>query len=96
MSDSNIEQLRRGSFACVHLRGGPVISGYAATDPEDARFVRLDSLVSEDDGSLSQISLRLSADNIESVKVLSDAPRFRNADGLTVVMPASLWLEAAE
>jgi hypothetical protein len=95
MSDDVIQQARRGGFARIKLRGGPTISGYAGTDPHNPRFLRLDSFVAEDDGSLSQVSLRLTTGDVETVEVLADAPRFRNRDGTPVVMPASFWPEEA-
>lgn len=96
MNDDIFEQVRRGGFARIQLRGGPLVSGYAATDPEDARFVRLDGLLREDDGGLSPFSLRFTTDDVESIEALADPPRFRDADGSSVVMPASFWSEETE
>jgi hypothetical protein len=90
-----IEDVRQGRFARVQLRGGPAIDGFAAADPSDARFLRVDSLVADDDGNLSQLSLRLLPADIISVEVLANAPRFQGANGLVIVMPASFWSEDA-
>ena len=91
ITDSTIEESRQGRFARVQLRGGPTIDRFAAADPEDHRLIRIDSLVTEDDGSLSRLSLRLLPGELASVEVLVDAPRFHDADGSLVVMPESLW-----
>jgi len=96
INEKTIEDVRRGRFARVQLSGGPAIDGFAAADPSDSRFLRVDSLAAEDDGSLSQISLRLLPAGMASVEVLADAPRFQEADGSVVVMPASFWSEEAE
>jgi hypothetical protein len=75
--------------------GDLVIDGYAASDPEDARFLRIDSLVAEDDGSLSQLSLRLLPSQVRGVQPLDYPPRFQDEQGAMVVMPASFWPDDA-
>jgi len=93
IEDSVLPQVRRGGFARIRLRDGPVVEGYAASDVEDARFVRLDSLAAGEDARLRKFSLRLSPDDMEAVEALEAAPRFQDADGSIVIMPASFWAD---
>ena len=95
IDEKTIEDVRKGQFARVQLRGGPAIDGFAAADPSDARFLRVDTLAPEGDGSLSQVSLRLLPADMTSLEVLAGPPHFKDVDGSAVVMPASLWPEDA-
>jgi hypothetical protein len=80
-----------GGFVRLTLRGGPTVSGYGAADPDDPSYLRFDTLAPEDDGTLSQISLRLRAGDIDAIQPLAAAPVFPGPEGSVVVLSAALW-----
>jgi hypothetical protein len=87
-----MRRLRRGGFARVTLHDGTVVEGYAASDPDDGEFVRIDGLgIHHRTGNLDRFALRLAPKEIETAEPLDSAPRLRLADGTTRVMPAEFW-----
>jgi hypothetical protein len=75
----------------VKLAGGPTIEGYATRDTDDLQLLRVDGLALEDDGSVSQFSLRLELTQIEAVLVLPNAREFTDSGGTVHRMQAALW-----
>jgi hypothetical protein len=80
-----------GGFVRLTLCGGPTVSGHAASDPEDAKVLRLDGLASEGDGGMSQFSLRLQPGDIEAIEAIQSAPLYADPNGTDVAMPAAFW-----
>jgi hypothetical protein len=87
-----MRRLRQGGFAHVALHDGTVVEGYAASDPDDAEFVRIDGLgIHHRTGNLDRFALRLAPKEIKTAEPLDAAPRLRLRDGTTLVMPAEFW-----
>jgi hypothetical protein len=85
------QKLKEGRFASIKLNNGPNLSGFAAQDLEELRFVRLDGMVENEEGLLTQFALRLEEKEIESIEFLSSAPIFTDHVGNQVIMNASFW-----
>ena len=85
--------LKVGNFAALTLNGGMTISGYAGEDPDRAGVLRIDGLALEDDGSVSQFSLRLEQSQIQAATVLNGAPTV--SDGVDRIhrMRAAFWAD---
>ncbi len=85
------QNLKQGGFVSIKLSNGPKLSGFAAQDLEEPRFVRLDGMIENEDGLLAQFALRVEKKDIEAIEFLSTAPTFVDCLGHEVTMDASLW-----
>lgn len=90
-----MQHLRRGGFTRVTLREDTydwqVVEGYAASDPQNSEFIRIDGLVLKSDGGVDRFALRVPPNHIETAEPLDAAPRLQLPDGSTVNMPAEFW-----
>lgn len=91
INQAQYQKLKQGCFASVKLNNGPNLSGFAAQDLEEARFVRLDGMIKNEDGVLAQFALRLDKKDIEAAELLSSAPIFTHRAGNQTTMNASFW-----
>ena len=91
ITPAQFQRLKNGGFASIQLANGPLLSGFAAQDTEVARFLRLDGLIENEDGSLSQFALRLELAEIEGADFLDRAPIFTDRAGTQSSMNAEFW-----
>ena len=91
INQEQYQKLKQGCFVSVKLNNGPHLSGFAAQDLEEPRFVRLDGMVENEDGFLAQFALRLEEKEIQAVELLSSAPVFTDRAGKQMQMNASFW-----
>ena len=83
ISADQFDRLCAGQFVRLTLIGGPSIEGYAARDPESPSQLRIDTLTLEDDGTVSEVSLRLQSPQIDSAEVLQNPPMVIDRHGIT-------------
>jgi len=91
ISADEFDRLVAGQFVSMKVAGGPTIEGFAARDRDDRRLIRVDGLALENDGSVSEFSLRLERLHIEAVVVLLSAPEVRYSQGTVHCVQAALW-----
>ena len=80
-----------GQFTSVTLESGPIVQGYAARDLQDFRLMRIDGFTLEDDGRVSQFSLRLEQSQIKAASVLKEPPAVTDLDGTVHRMRSAFW-----
>lgn len=83
-----MQRLRQGGFVRVTLRDGTSAEGYAASDPQEPAFIRMDGSAVEIDGTLRRFALRLPPQEIEAVQPLDAAPPPQPVERATILMPS--------
>ncbi len=93
ITPAQFQQLKSGGFASIQLKNGPQLSGFAAQDLELFKLLRLDGMIENEDGLLTQFALRLEQSEIESVEALSTAPIFTSSSGESYTMNSAFWTD---
>ena len=91
INSTQFQQLKGGGFVSIQLENGPQLSGFAAQDLEIPRLLRLDGMIENGEGSLSQFALRLEQAEIEAAQWLAEPPVFASGTGETYTMNAAFW-----
>ena len=81
ITPAQFQQLKLGGFASIQLKNGPLLSGFAAQDLELPKLLRLDGMIENEEGSLSQFALRLEPAEIEGAEFLDQEPTFTDSAG---------------
>lgn len=91
LSDEEFHRLCSGGFVRVTLVDGPTLQGYAATDPDDGNLLRVDGFAFEEDGMVSEFSVRLRPSQIETGVTLGEAPEVADPNGRIYRMKAAFF-----
>jgi len=91
ISIQEFDHLCAGHFAALTLESGITLHGYAGRDLADVKFIRVDGLVTEDDGTVGQFSVRLERSQIQQASILTEAPVATASDGTVHRMRSAFW-----
>jgi hypothetical protein len=91
ISSADFDRLCSGDFVQLTLILGPTIQGYAARDPDHDQLLRVDGFALEDDGSVSQLSVRIERSQIETADILPNAPEVIDSRGIIHRMQSAFW-----
>ena len=93
ISSQEFDRICAGHFAALTLEGGLTLQGYAARDLADGELIRVDGLAAEEDGSISQFSLRLERSQVQAASLLPEPPAVTDSAGTVHRMQSAFWEE---
>jgi hypothetical protein len=93
ISVQEFNRLCAGRFVALTLEGGPTLAGLRRARSRSHTIIRVDGLATEDDGTISQFSLRLERFQIQAASILPRPSVISDAEGQVYRMGSGFWEE---